>query len=228
VVALLRYSSRTRQQKALILVGASVAAMALTIALYAPFGLQSMLDTVARLRYRDNYVGTSLSSLVVYMLMDFGGMSRSAALALPADLTKLVVLGFLATRCVKLARLQYAERAELVQAFLRASYEVLFVFLLVGVLWLWPWYITWLFAFAPFLGRRAAEHTLVFSLAILVGAYWLLYFGGAFLRSVLHIPRVIPQLVYVCLILAAALLLPALHWVQGRQTRVVAGTHLLA
>ncbi|MDP9373930.1 MAG: hypothetical protein M3Q65_16035, partial [Chloroflexota bacterium] len=55
------------------------------------------------------------------------------------------------------------------EGWIRASFWILFAYLVVGTAWFWPWYVTWLVGLAPLVGgRRATAATLTFSASVLV------------------------------------------------------------
>jgi hypothetical protein len=120
-----------------------------------------LLDATAMSRYDNSLL--QLVFWVVRSLLD---------LVLPSDLsTQLAGQGVkLVGRAVFLILwVVMTWRTRNTDSWLRASFWILFGYLVLATPWFWPWYVTWLVALAPLVATRLATAvTLTFSVSVLV------------------------------------------------------------
>jgi alpha-1,6-mannosyltransferase len=156
---LLRGPRPLRDKLPEIVLGAGIS-LVLAFALYAPFW--GGLDTLYFLS-RGNWFTASFPTMLRELLRQWFPFEQAGRLA-----ATLVGLGFAGFTLVRLWLLWREERHDEVPEsdwlpWLRAAYDVTFVYLAFATLWWQPWYLVWLVALAALLPTRLIhERTLLF------------------------------------------------------------------
>jgi hypothetical protein len=217
LAALVRDRRLQARQKITTIALAVTLSGALTVASYLPYGLRSIADSVIQLVHREDHFGNSLPAFVIYLLNDLFGVERGQALSFVSVLTKAAVVAFIAFRAWRLATAAPVDDREVTRSFARAGFETLFLFLMVAVLWIWPWYVSWIFAFAPFLSARGyAARSTVFSFSVFA-IYVMIYFFGAYLLVTAHVGEVLRSALLVALAFVPPLVASAVTWLLPRE-----------
>jgi alpha-1,6-mannosyltransferase len=150
--------ARPLREKAMAIGGGGLLALALTVALYAPFW--GGLDTLYFLS-RGNWFTASLPTMLRELLRQWLPFEEAGQVS-----ATLVGLGYAAFTIVRLWLLWRQERTADIGGWLpwlRAAYDLTFVYLAFATLWWQPWYLVWLVALAALLPSRIIhERTLLF------------------------------------------------------------------
>jgi alpha-1,6-mannosyltransferase len=151
---------RPLREKLIVIGGGGAIGLVLALVLYTPFWVG--LDTFYFLS-RGNWFTASFATMLRELLRQWFPFEEAGRLA-----ATLVACGYSAFTAVRLALLWREERRQEAseagwQPWLRAAYDVTFVYLAFATLWWQPWYLVWLVALAALLPSRLVhERTLLF------------------------------------------------------------------
>ncbi len=127
-------------------------------------------STLAVLSLMNTYIHCSVQWIVfhTFQTLGIGGSNPRQLVDLIFKVFTVIVVLWHTVRLLRGS----SDATELRDNVLRGSFEIMFAYLLIGTQWLNPWYITWLFAFVPFLPRFGyAERAILFCFTVLASYF---------------------------------------------------------
>lgn len=175
LVALWRGDPAKQFQQRVGLVMIALAGMGLlTVLLYLPFGVDSIITNIGYLASRDTLIHQSVPWMVYNTLQTLGLATPQAAQVVRL-LSLLVVGGVVLWQIVRLMRSK-ADHLGLSEGVVRGSFNIFFVYLLLAMLYFQPWYILWMLPFVPFLCRGGYVEKFVVFLFTSLAAYFIWFY----------------------------------------------------
>lgn len=181
---------------------------------YLPLGIDGILASYANLSDRTQYFISSVP-VIVLLIVSLLGFGLTQAQHITSNIFMLFMGVVVTWQSWVVWSKRVAIHEELVTAVVQACFTVFFAYLSIACLYFWPWYLTWLLAFAPFLVVFGyAQRMTLFCLTATAVPFTAIYYLATHQGSADVITL---ELVKIATIFPLPLLLSFVFWLRPRR-----------